>query len=141
MKIKDRHTSCKNDPIPECDYVGYVWYSDAEKPIIIGPSEPFHLAMLTELPFVIEGNLFCESKKISIQIKNIDGEYCIAKIQLDDELIESAKKYVGHDLNKRDYKMVETWEEVPDTLCAGMTTLRPAWRAFAGFTTIDTQKK
>ncbi len=137
MTIKERYKLI--DEIPEQEYIGYIWYSDAEKPTIIGPKEPFHLGMLTELPFIIEGHLFCESEKRSIQIKNIDGKYHYATINLEG-MLDKAKDYVGHDLG-HDYKMVEAWEDYEDPNCANMTTLRPAWKAFAGFTTIQTEKK
>ncbi len=137
MTIKNRYKKIEMADIPDHNYSGYVWYSDAEKPIIIETKEPFHLDMLTELPFIIEGHLFCESEQISIQIKNIDGQYHFAEIDING-LLDQAKNYVGHDLNT-DYKMVEAWEEYPDPLCTGMMTLRPAWRAFAGFTNIHTE--
>ena len=137
MTVKERYKSINEIPEHD-DYIGYIWYSDAEKPIIIGPTEPFHLTMLTALPFVIEGHLFSERSKTSIKIKNIDGQHHFAAINLDG-MTDDTKAYVGHDLGQ-DYQMVEAWEAYDDPNCADMPTLRPAWSAFAGFTSIHIEK-
>ena len=89
------------------------------------------------MPFIIEGHLYCESKNVSITIKNIDGEYHIYAADLNG--LESSQcheqKYIAHDLaGISAFTMLEYWAaSAPDPLLVGMTTLVPAWSAFKGF--------
>jgi CRISPR type III-associated protein (TIGR04423 family) len=122
------------DQIPDdIDFEGYYWYSDERKPKVID-SEKIDKSIFSDLPFVVEANFYSKSEKISIQVKNIDGQYHIAEIHL--ESIEGATEYIAHDLggiNK--FKMVEAWKEKDDedNLLEGMKVLVPSWTAFAGF--------
>jgi CRISPR type III-associated protein (TIGR04423 family) len=123
------------DQIPDnIDFEGYYWYSNERKPEIID-GEKIDKSIFSDLPFVVEANFYSEAEKISIQVKNIDGQYHVGEIKL--ESIENAAEYIAHDLkgiNK--FKMVETWEEKEDdkdNLLEGMKVLVPSWTAFAGF--------
>ena len=70
---------------------------------------------------------------ISINIKNIDGNYLITQAQIKDLDLES-KEYLAHRLDGvGKIKLVHHWEEAPDDLLEGMTTLVPVWMAFKGF--------
>lgn len=116
------------------DYEGYIWYSNDRKPKV-NPKitkEDFKI-----LPFIIEGNLYCKDKNISISIKNYDGKYHVYQVELNnfskDQFTE--QQYLSHGLNGvSKLKMLHYWKESePDELLAGMKTLLPSWQAFAGF--------
>jgi CRISPR type III-associated protein (TIGR04423 family) len=119
------------------NYEGYYWYSNKKKPVILH-EQPISAATFTEIPFIVEGNFYCKSKNISINIKNIDGEYCIYRADLSDLPSTQCQKqqYIAHDLaGVSHFTMLEYWaESAPDPLLENMTTLVPAWSAFIGFT-------
>jgi len=120
--------------IPDYEYQGYYWFSNSPKPVILN-YEKFEINILTELPFVVEGNLYAPLENISIQIKNIDGVYYIALIDLSNTngyQISQPQKYLGHDLGF-DYYLVQAWELVEDDQCNGLETFVPAFTAFKGF--------
>jgi CRISPR type III-associated protein (TIGR04423 family) len=121
--------------IPDINYEGYLWYSDKTKPEIINSKKRFGKSMMKELPFVIEGNLWAEIEKISISIKNIDGEYQIFKYDLNSVNIETnSQKYRAHDLGEvKEFTLYQHWVGEEDLLCEGMKTLVPSWTAFTGF--------
>lgn len=117
----------------DLEYEGYIWYSNQRNPKMI---TKFNKSDFTDLPFIIEGNLYAANKKISISIKNIDGAYFITQTSLDnlpkDQITE--QEFLSHKLDGiKKIKMVQFWEEVEDELCEGMKTLKPSWQAFQGF--------
>lgn len=120
-------------------FEGYYWYSNQKKPTVIPPDVPIQLSWFTDLPFIVEANFYAKKEQISIHVRSMDGTYHITKIdlsQLDHSLCSKAS-YVGHDLDGRDFEMIEAWFAQPDEegLLAGMESLIPAWTAFAGFIT------
>ena len=137
-----RYKQIEIDEIPTGNFDGYYWFSDQSKPELI-----FDLGIdktkFTQLPFVIEANFYSKELNQSVQIKNIDGKYHCAIIDLSNCEFEP-QKYIGHDLeynNKHfDYFVVEAWEEKKDSLLEGMTTKVPSWTAFKGFVEIKTKK-
>ena len=122
------------DQIPDnINFEGYYWYSNAKTP------ETIHKATIdkswfTDLPFVIEANFYAREEQVSIQIKNIDGQYHVARIDLNENNLKNAQKYAGHDIEGLNYQMVEAWENVEEDVNElKMNVLRPTWTAFAGF--------
>lgn len=120
------------------EYEGYIWYSDEDKPEIIPNSKiNFEPGCFSDLPFIIEGNLYHYESDLSLQIKYIDGEYHIIKFNLKEArnaYPENAEvKYAGK--KGRNYLMLEAWEEhkLGDESLEGMAFLRPSWAAFIGF--------
>jgi CRISPR type III-associated protein (TIGR04423 family) len=122
-------------------FEGYYWYSNEKSPTIISTPEPILKNWFTELPFVIEANFYAKAEQISIQVGHWDGSYHVAKIDLTqlDRITYDKVSYIGHDLNGRNFEMIEAWEPRPDDLLEGMETLFPVWTAFAGFTIIKAQ--
>lgn len=124
---------------------GYYWLSNCSKPEVIDKEElsPQKMDDLLDdktLPFIIEANFYCAAEKCSIQIKNIDGQHHLAKIDLKDLPPEHyhIQTYVTHDImtDKNDYRyyeVVEAWQLKPDCLLDGLETFSPAWTAFKGF--------
>lgn len=133
MQNRYRITDESDSDLYANEFEGYCWYSNAKTPTIVNGKITSDI--FSDLPFIMEGNLFSPDAQISIQIKHIDGQYRIAKIDLKDLDMKKCQKVPYHTKleNVDRYEMIEAWEEVEDPLMAGIKTLRPAWSAFAGF--------
>lgn len=130
MENKFKKISIEEVP-DNIEFEGYYWYSDEIKPRILN-NEIIDKSIFKDLPFVIEANFYSASHKISLQVKNIDGEYHIGMIHLDS--VDDVQEYISHDLDGvKKFRMVEAWEEKEDELLEGMKVLVPSWNAFAGF--------
>ena len=121
----------------DLSYQGYYWYSNETAPTVIS-NDKISEDIFTALPFVIEGNFYNESKQISINIKNIDGNYLVTKIDFTtvNQTNITEKDYLLHKTldGFSKIKLVNYWQESPpDDLLEGMTTLIPVWIAFKGF--------
>jgi CRISPR type III-associated protein (TIGR04423 family) len=127
----------KTDIPYELSYEGYYWYSNKTKPKVLR-NERISPDIFTELPFIVEGNLYNSETQTSISIKCIDGEYQIFLAKLDNlppsQVTE--QQYIAHDLDGiNKIILLEFWKESEqDPLLADMITLIPAWVAFKGFT-------
>lgn len=126
--------------IPDYRYEGYYWYSDSQAPQVI-LDERIDKSKFTEIPFVIEANFFARKENVSIQVRNIDGQYYVSGfrfIGIEDSDKHVIREYFAHDLKTgktsiKKFEMVEAWEETNDPLLENMTTLQPSWAAFRGF--------
>ena len=119
------------------DYEGYLWYSDANEPLIF-EKQHINEAFFTKLPFVVEGYLYNRNQWVSLKIKHFDGENHFYQVHLDkfQEDQKSPTTFVAQKVNglvKRKIQAVQYWEEVGDPLCEGMAVLKPSWIAFTGF--------
>lgn len=125
----------------DIQFEGYYWYSNESSPRIISSPAPIQQNWFTELPFVVEANFYSRVEQISIQIRYWDGIYHVAKVDLSqlERIPHDKVSYIGHDLDGRDFEMIEAWESRPDELLEGMETLVPTWAAFAGFTNTKEQ--
>ena len=135
--MKNRYKEIKIQDIPKGKYTGYYWLSDRTEPEIIWNKEKeIDLNWFGKLPFVVEANFYSAELEKSIQIKNIDGKYHCAVIDLKDCKL-TPQKYIGHDLDGWDYEVVEAWEDreikVIGTDDEFMKTKVPSWVAFKGF--------
>ena len=135
--MSDKYKSIEAANIPEGNYQGYYWLSDAQKPILLenGPIDQ-SIFMQGQVPFVVEANFFCQDKMISIQVKNRDGICHIAQIDVGD--LGNVQRYdcshLEGDIGYTKYKMMEHWESVAGgPYLANMDTLEPVWSAFVGF--------
>ena len=128
--MKNRYKKINIEDIPEGNFDGYYWYSNKTKPEIISKKK-IDKNKFTQLPFVIEANFYSNETETSIQIKNIDGKYHIASIDLK-SCKSGAQNYIGHYIGQ-DFQVVEAWEEKEDELLEGMITEVPLWTAFKGF--------
>ena len=135
-KVKNIFQKITIKEIPDFDFEGYYWYSNERRPkrVLGGKIDQ---SIFSDLPFVIEANFFSKKENVSIQVKNIDGDYYILQFNLssiqDHHLIDK-QDYIAHDLvDIKKYKMMEAWEERSDELLEGMKTLVPSWTAFVGF--------
>ena len=119
--------------IPALRYEGYLWYSDNKSPLVI--KGDFKSNLLSELPFVVEGNLWAEKEKLSISIKHINGAYLISSFSLNniDNLESKSKKFLSSIPDFTQYKIYQHWESVENENCENMLVTKPLWFAFVGF--------
>ena len=117
-------------------YEGYVWLSDAEKPIIL-PNSEFEFSKYTEQsnPFIIEALLFDKVNNKSIHIAHT-GKYHINEYDLkrytDENLVDV--QYLPHrlkDINKVCFKQL--WLPEKDENCNGFEVLKMKALIFTGF--------
>ena len=132
-----RYKNINIEGIPNENFEGYYWFSNKPKPEIIR-NEKIDKNKFTQLPFVVEANFYSKETETSVQVKNIDGEYHIAIIDLTD-CDTVPQVYIGHDIGY-DFQVVEAWEEKEDKFLEGMKTKVPAWTAFKGFVKPKNQK-
>jgi len=135
--MSDKYKSIDVADIPEGNYQGYYWLSDAQKPEL-HENESIDPLLFEQgkVPFVVEGNFYCKDKMISLQVKNRDGNCHIAQIDVSD--MDEIKRYDCSHLKEKigytQYKMIEHWEAVAGgSYLADMETLEPTWSAFVGF--------
>lgn len=123
--------------IPEGDqYEGYLWYSDAEKPVVYHRGKvPLGHDAFTENAFVVEGWLYDQAQQISYGIRWIDGEYRVHRYALNDSGGEyTEQRYLAHDLGEiAKFNTKTYWQAEADERCGGMEVLTARWTAFAGF--------
>lgn len=101
--------------IPKCKFIGYIWFSDQQNPIILH-NETFDFNNVDLNPFIIEAMLFIPEKNQSISIKHADDYIivCFDCSKLDNSkekyrLIN--KKYLAYKLPEIQYiNMTEIWE-------------------------------
>lgn len=113
---------------------GYIWKSDADRPIIINPQDCVELEN-GEIPFVVEGQLF--DGKTSYSIKYVDGNYVIKEFTVeegDEEHVDNVlKHYQSHRMEGKVLKFLEYWKPQEDSLCLDMKVLQPTKVVFVGF--------
>lgn len=121
--------------IEKSKYVGYLWYSNAQKPELYFGEEYAFTFDDNKNPFVIEGWL--TDGKTSIQIKYVDGKHLLKKYN-----IEELKKSIPNIVSKSYYpafkgvsklEFLQFWRPELDEFCEGMQVLRPAEFVFVGF--------
>ena len=121
-------------------YQGYIWLSDASKPIVLdnGKLKDTDKKYFSEgqNPFIIEGQLF--DGKNSFSIKNVDGKMIVIKYDESDLKVDRDSKsyeFVPNSrmgLGDRKLKFLQKWE--PNADCENMDVLVPAGLVFLGFT-------
>lgn len=122
--------------IPDLLYEGYYWYSNRKCPEILATEARIDKNLFTQMPFVIEANFYAKGEDISIKVNFLNGAYHVAQFNLADlsSKLKTEQVYLGHDLEGKNFKLIEAWQEVNDPNLENMKTLQPAWSAFAGFT-------
>lgn len=122
------------DTIPQGDYTGYYWLSDAEFPIPVSGNFPDDL--LKPLPLVAEANLYDATTNRSISVRH-NGERHVIQ-QYDLKGIAGFEKnevfIITHRLPQKGRAIFwELWRETEDPLCNNFKTLKPYGRVFVGF--------
>jgi CRISPR type III-associated protein (TIGR04423 family) len=124
------------DKVPDLAYDGYVWMSDASKPIVLN-GDKFDFSNIQINPFVIEALLFNKEKNISIHIQHTGhyqiSEYDLTALENEGAVLEE-KAYLPHrltEVSKVNFQQV--WMEEPDNLCENMPVLKLKAIVFCGF--------
>lgn len=118
-------------------YQGYLWYSDSNTPTVIDGEFSLQLSD-TQIPYVVEGQLFNITKRESMSIKFVDGRYITAVYKVLDDDFNSVDvdlcEYLPHRMpNISGLLFLKYWTPVTDELCCGMPTLVPSKKVFVGF--------
>ena len=125
------------EKINKAKYEGYIWMSDQQEPLLICPDEEFELTLSdTDNPFVIEGNLWDATNKLSIMIKYVDGKYIVRRTLVSDERMrnEPEKEFLPHRIKGvKKLLFLQCWREEKDPLCENMVALQPDKLVFIGF--------
>lgn len=131
----------KVNNIESGNYVGYVWYSDADKPELINGS--FDKELLVQNPFIIEGQLYDEERQVSYSIKFVDGEYWIMQYNLSEmQDVENAElSFFANRIPNKKLKFRQYWRTQKDENCEGFEVLHPAEYVFIGFENINNKEE
>lgn len=120
------------ETIEKAKYEGYIWKSDQSKPDTI--LREFELELHdNENPFIIEGQLYCEEKNLSISIRYVDGKYIVNKFNLSEVPEATEQEYMAEFEGVHGLKFKQLWKAESDLLCAGFEVLKPAGFVFVGF--------
>jgi CRISPR type III-associated protein (TIGR04423 family) len=128
------------------NFEGYLWYSDKQIPEVINGAIDDLQNKCTDLPFIVEGYLFCEDNNLSIHIKNYDGKYHIGVFSLDkrDKTVTKLthQKYVANKkmVNNTVFpgikflKFTQVFELKEDIISKnGFKIWNPEFKVFTGF--------
>lgn len=123
--------------IPDKDYQGYIWLSNASAPIYINGK--FDFSEIKINPFIVEAMLFAKDQSVSIQIKDTGGNYWIDQVEWDIEELINSNEFEDYEYIVKNSNQIivikEKWEEIPNPMCENMSVEHPSWRAFVGFKT------
>lgn len=132
MAIKGIYKITSLEVIPNGNYQGYYWLSNAETPVMVNGK--LDLTQIKINPFIIEGMLWDEKSQKSIMISHT-GSYQIFEYNLKEiegEFVE--KEYMAHRLDgvsKVSFKQL--WQAEEDTNCERMEVLKMKAQIFVGF--------
>ena len=126
-------------------YQGYLWISNEEQPRLLN-NEPFGQDLAdNEVPFIVEGRLWCQENNTSVSIACIDGKYQVSCFKMDsiEQEWTTTENYRPH--KRLAAKMAQNgmkgwklsfrrlWKENNDPLCEDQVTLEPDALVFTGF--------
>lgn len=119
-------------------YIGYVWMSDKEEPIVLEQPTEFDFSSIEVNPFVQEALLFSEEENISVMVRHTGvyniTEFCLNKFPEEYELVE--KQYYPHKkLGFKDTRVCisQLWLPKKDDNCEEMEVLTLKAHIFTGF--------
>lgn len=132
-----KNNNFKLADIPQSQlYEGYLWWSNANKPIIFVNEPLSQWPEESANPFILEGQLFDKQNQKSFSIRFVDGSYLIHSFNLielqNNEYIN--KEYLPERMDgvsKLCFR--EYWKPEKDAFCEDMKVLKPAEIVFAGF--------
>ena len=98
-------------------YEGYIWMSDQEEPTVY-ENEAITLPEEGANPFIVEGQLYNEVKRLSYSIKYVDGKYIVQEYIVTETDTENkdnqVKTYLSNRMGDKELQILRYWEEVPD---------------------------
>ncbi|KAA6329355.1 hypothetical protein EZS27_021834 [termite gut metagenome] len=127
-----------SDIIPnDRNYTGYLWMSDEQTPKTYC-NQPIDKELErtdNQNPFIIEGQLYCEEKQLSYNIKYVDGKYMVTAYNLEtfkNEIFDE-KEYIPNRIPASHIIFKQYWKQKADELCENMEVLIPGAFVFVGF--------
>lgn len=114
-------------------YQGYIWLSDADKPVIIKDN----ICISTQMPkihrnFMVEALLYNKGNEKSIHLTHTQ-RYHINEFDLSIFRDTSDCEYIAHKLTGyRKIKFTAVYEDIADELCEGMFVSTRKFTAFTG---------
>jgi CRISPR type III-associated protein (TIGR04423 family) len=120
--------------IPDVNYIGFYWLSDAEFPVMVTENKKFDSTHIKINPFIVEAMLWDDKSQKSIMISHT-GSYQIFEYNLKEiegEFVE--KEYFAHRLegvSKVCFKQL--WQTEKDLNCEDMQVLKMKAQIFIGF--------
>lgn len=124
--------------IQQRKYIGYVWMSDKEEPIVLEQPTEFDFSSIEVNPFVQEALLFSEEENISVMVRHTGfyniTEFCLDEFPEEYELVE--KQYYPHKkLGFKDKKICinQLWLPEENDNCEEMEVLTLKAHIFTGF--------
>lgn len=126
-------------------YQGYIWMSNEDIPRVF-INEPFERVLTNnEIPFIVEGRLWCPDDNKSLSIVHIDGNYYVDCFDNDCSegksfSIESyyphkrlANELSAHGWPHSRLAFRRVWNSKKDPLCENFEVLEPGQLIFTGF--------
>ena len=118
-------------------YEGYLWWSNAQEPMVFQNEALPDWPGETDNPFIIEGNIVSKENMLSYSIRFVDGEYQVNRYDLKDlkdkEFISKVYLPIRFSPGIKKLCFKEFWKPVPDEFCENMQVLKPAETVFIGF--------
>lgn len=128
------------------EYQGYLWLSNSIEPIVFD-NQTIDMKLKEKeielkegmMPFVVEGQLYSQTKQTSYSIKYVDGEHIVLKydkVCIDDAKGDiELKTYLSNRMDDRALCFLRYWEptEKGDENCEGMKPLVITKNVFVGF--------
>ena len=124
--------------IPQALYEGYVWYSDAQEPVVMLGDKTQGVTLRKDA-FIIEGLLWDRKARKSYRIaydKGIQKVYCydVTDADLNGEGDVVAEDYIVHRIpGVRRLSFLRYWLPEKDEMCEGFDVLMPKRLVFIGF--------
>jgi len=121
-------------------YEGYLWLSNSSKPKVYD-NQVIDIDLGDNMmPFVVEGQLYDRKRKVSYNIKYVDGEHIVNKYKgIDDDTTDANiehKTYLPNrmeEIGDRQLHFLRYWELKEDENCEGMPVLVITKNVFVGF--------
>lgn len=123
--------------IPNRKYIGYIWMSDKEEPIVLKEPTVYDFSNIEINPFIQEALLYNEEENISVMVRHTGdyniSEFCLNKLPEKHELVE--KQYYPHRLGFNDKRVCisQLWLPQKDENCEEMEVLTLKAHIFTGF--------
>lgn len=132
-------------------YEGYLWLSDSNEPKVF-TNESIDIELKEDMiPFVVEGQLYESTTRISYSIKYVDGKCLVYNNDIDSALLDldegeqksitlkdvpcivERKDYLSNRMDEKWLKFLRYWEAKPDENCEGMSAFAITKNVFIGF--------
>lgn len=112
-------------------FEGYILLSDKEPFILENKPLPDFDSLCNGRNFIVEATLFCKVQNRCISIRQINDNFLVQRICLDDYPHKDFERFIT--INNKVAKVAQIWEEEIDLLCENLPVLKHKFSLFAGF--------